>query len=74
MPLQVLATSMPHRDSKVQFGPVLHWGFWIQGILENPEQDYQFGPLVMVNLGPDHWFGPKLSGSGLEVVQTMNRT
>ena len=52
------------RDGKVQFGPVL------QGVLEN----YWFGPLIMVNLGPDHWFGPKRSGSGSQVIRTMNWT
>ena len=31
------------RDGKVRFGPVL------QGILKNPEPDYQFGPLITVN-------------------------
>jgi len=56
------------RDGKVRFGPVL------EGILENPEPDYWFGPLIMVNLGPDRWFGPKQSGSGSQVVRTMNRT
>jgi hypothetical protein len=50
------------RDGKVRFGPVL------QGILKNPELDYRFGPLITVNLGPDHWFGPKRSGSGSQVV------
>jgi hypothetical protein len=50
------------RDGKVQFGPVL------EGILENPELNYWFGPLIMVNLGPDHWFGPKWSGSASQVV------
>jgi hypothetical protein len=57
-----------HRDGKVRFGPVL------QGILKNPEPDYGFGPLIMVNLGPDHRFGPKRSGSGSQVVRTTNRT
>jgi hypothetical protein len=56
------------RDGKVQFGLVL------QGILKNPEPDYQFGPLITVNLGPYHWFGPKQSGSGSQVVRTTNRT
>jgi hypothetical protein len=56
------------RDGKVRFGPVL------QGILKNPKPDYGFGPLIMVNLGPDHRFGPKRSGSGSQVVRTTNRT
>ena len=56
------------RDGKVRFGLVL------EGILENPKLDYQFGPLIMVNLGPDHWFGPKRSGSGSQVVRTLNWT
>ena len=47
-----------YRDGKVRFGPVLQW------ILENPEPDYWFGPLIMSNLGPDRWFSPKRSGSG----------
>ena len=50
------------RDGKVQFGLVLQW------ILENPELDYQFGPPIMVNLGPDRWFSPKRSGSGSQMV------
>ena len=50
------------RDGKVRFGPVLQW------ILENPEPDYWFGPLIMVNLRLDRWFGPKWSGSGSSAV------
>ena len=57
------------RDGKVQFDPV------VKGILKNSEElDYWFSPLIMVNLGLDHWFGPKWSGSGLQEVQTTNQT
>ena len=66
--LIVAAICFAHRDGKVRFGPVLQW------ILENPEPDYWFGPLIMANLRPDRWFGPKRSGSGLQVVRTMNWT
>jgi hypothetical protein len=57
-----------YRDGKVRFGPVL------QGIFENPEPDYWFGPQIMANLGLDRWFGPKRSGSGSQGVRTTNRT
>ena len=50
------------RDGKVRFGPVL------QGIFENPEPDYWFGPQIIANLGPDRRFGPKRSGSGSQEV------
>ena len=56
------------RDGKVRFGLVL------QGIFENPELDYWFSPQIIVNLGPDHRFGPKRSGSGSQEVRTTNRT
>jgi hypothetical protein len=56
------------RDGKVRFSLVLQW------IFENPELDYWFGPLIMMNLGPDCWFGQKWSSSGSQVVQTMNWT
>ena len=56
------------RDGKVRFGPVL------QGIFENPEPDYWFGPEIIANLGPDRRFGPNRSGSGSQEVRTTNRT
>ena len=54
----IFGWTIPNRDGKVRFSPVLQW------ILENPELDHWFGPLIMSNLGLDRWFGPKRSGSG----------
>ena len=50
------------RDGKVRFGPVL------RGIFSNPEPDHRSGSGFVANLGPDHWFGPKRSGSGSQGV------